>query len=1038
MSNYVDYTDPAEVQKFWLENISPKYFNFDTKDLHRTGEFGYTNEVMSTVESDTAHGVSIARREFYPTTAKYTKSLYKMAALQQIPYPLSNPSQASVVLLMMEKEIIEYGEYTNGRYKFVIDDTMIINAGNIPFMLDFPVVIIAKPKKIGSSILEANSSDPDAKTKYAYTIRYDKTYKNDLNDLSSNYIYSRSVTYNGERYLLFKLGVHQCSLETISESINKSPLINNVSLDFPFSGKLCNFEVFYSEANSNDIVYQLKKIPLNGNPTREKFCMFSLIDDTTLRISFPENAYFNPKFNSTITVKIYTTLGAEGNFNIYKGNLVCTLNSEKYPYNNMVTMTGQIQGSAIGGADISSQDDFRTDVIAAYATNKTITTENDLQVYFDAVMTDTRTKIIFQKKRDDVFERLYGAYMILKDLRDFVIPTNSLDVELYESQVDVYIKTNNHRDKAIVKPGWVLKYQNPGEGNFISDEYRLYGTDISLNTEINDNVTDFCYTNIFLMQISKSPNMIGYYLNTVDTTVSADSIYVNDDSYLQFAVNSFSLKRNAIRGENFYKISTTVQPSIVNSELQKILFLSPDELYEQDKEPLEIRAEYGGIVEGFQYINSSVWMIIKYIPDKEEHVTRDMLTKYSQEPGMPTDEENPDDLRIFIRISSPIVYGYDSSGYMKYETPSWYTSSLQAGDKFTQGSVIAYRKPKDLGILRVVVELQGDTFGLYIPLTLEDYDEDSDVYTYSAYLSTRDVMNEDGRLEIIGGFSNTDGSSRNYVSIDPTECRAIISTFIQYDDINTSHQYDSYDYLKTHTMTNSYKTNNQTFDFLTPMKFIKSVISFSSISTGEGEDSKTQIVYRISEVPLVRSNWIKNSGNVFDLVNMIRRRYDHLLQTYDLLENNYSIDMKFFNTYGKSRFFKIGIKDNMETMYKVNIVLRFGVKLNMLSPFEEFKPRFIAYVRNYIESFNDVDNRGNSIYLMDLISSIKTDFTEIERLEFYGVDNYSVASAQNIESISQDEIRELGYNRYVPEFINIYCDYFENEMTPKIDITILE
>ena len=77
--SFVDYTDPATIQKEWIENIAPKYFNFDTSELHRTGEFGYTNEVMATVESDTAHGVSIARREFYPTTAKYTKSLYKMA-----------------------------------------------------------------------------------------------------------------------------------------------------------------------------------------------------------------------------------------------------------------------------------------------------------------------------------------------------------------------------------------------------------------------------------------------------------------------------------------------------------------------------------------------------------------------------------------------------------------------------------------------------------------------------------------------------------------------------------------------------------------------------------------------------------------------------------------------------------------------------------------------------------------------------------------------------------------------------------------------
>lgn len=1041
--SFVDYTDPATIQKQWIENIAPKYFNFDTSELHRTGEFGYTNEVMSTVESDTAHAVSIARREFYPTTAKYTKSLYKMAALQQISYPLANPAQASAVLLMLEDEILKYGEYIDGRYRFVLDDTTVIMAGDIPFMLDFPIIITAKPRKIGSSVLQINSTDPNAETKYAYTIRYDTTYSNDLNQLSSNYIYSRSVSYCGVKYLLFKVGIHQCSLETRMESINKSPLVNNVSLEFPFTGKLCGFEVFYSEAN-NDIVYQLKKIPLNGNAIRSKFCMYSLTDQNTLRLTFPENAYFNPKFNSTVTVKLFTTMGSEGNFSIYKGSLICNCKSEKYPYNNMVTITGQIQGSSIGGTDFPSQDDFRTDVIAAYATNKTITTENDLQVYFDAVMTDTRTKIIFQKKRDDVLERLYGAYMILKDIRGYVIPTNTLNMSITQSMMDVYFES---RRRAVFKPGKVLKYQT--EDNLITNELDVYCTDAKLSTDINDNVTDFCFTNIFLMQISKQPNMIGFYLNTVNKTVSVESIAVNDSSFLQFAVNSFTLKRNAIGGENFYKISTTLQPSIINSELQKLLFLTPEELYDIDGDAIQIYAEFDGIVEGFKFLNQSVFMIIRYTPNIPGIQRKDII-KYAQEPGMPTDEDNPDDLTVWIRISSPVTY-QTVSGEKEYNTPSWYSTILEAGDVFTKGSVVATRKPKDLGVLRVITELEGDTFGFYIPMTLEEYDEGSDVYTFSAYLSTNDIMNDDGRLEIIGGFSNIDGTDKElnkdgevegyrnlYVSIDPTDCRATISTFIRYDDANYKHTYSNYDYLKTHTLTNSYKTNSETFDFLTPIKFIRSVLKMNKIVVGEGEESHSELVYNMSEVPLVRSNWIKSEGNVFDLVNMIRRRYDHLYQTYDLLENNYSIDMKFFNTYGKSRFFKIGIKDDMETLYKVNIVLHFGVKLNMLSPYEEFKSRFIAYVRSYIESFNDVDNRGNSIYIMDLISAINNDFPEIERLEYYGVDNYSVARAQNIESISQDEIRQIGYYGYIPEFINVYCDYVDNELQPKIDITLLE
>lgn len=1030
---YKDYTDPSTVQEYWLSDIAPKYFNFNTANLHRTGVFGYVNEVMATTESDTAHAVSVARREFYPNTAKYTKSLYKMAALQQISYPFANPAVATVVLLLREEEIIKNAEFSNGRYKFVLDNSMVISADGIPFLMDYPIVIIAKQVRLGKSILDQESTDEDASTHYAYTVRYDTQYSNDINRITTNYLSSRVVTWAGERILLCKIGVHQCSVNVMTENINKLQTVNNVSLDFPFDGKLCNFEVFYSESEGS-AVYQLKKLPLNANAINDKFCMYSLVDDQTLRITFPENAYFTPKFNSEVTVKIYTTLGSEGNFPLYKGTLQCTPDSDTYAYNNMLSIVGQIEGSSIGGTDFPSQDDFRSDVVAAYATCKTITTENDLQIYLDSITTDTRNKVIFNKKRDDVFERLYGAYMLLKDIEGNIVPSNTLTLELSESEVDVYFDKYN---RAVIKPGAVYKYQD--KDHFITSEYNVYNTGFSLNTDINDNIRDFCYTNIFLIQVNRSPDLVGYYLNTVNKTVGVDLTYVNDKSYVQFNMNSFSIKRDAIHGENFYKLSVILQPSITNSQLEELLFIEAEDMFEIDKIPLEIRAEYNGIVEKFEYLNQSVFMVIRYKPDIPG-VTRKSLIKYCQEPGMPTDADNPDDMRLWIRISSPVQYTENENGQKIYDTPAWYTTNLQAGDTFTAGSIIATRKPRDNGVLRVIAEIKGETFGHYIPLTLEEYNADLDAYTYVAYLSTNDVMNYNGRLEIIGGFSITDGSPKNYVSIDPTDCQVTVSTFIQYDTVNYSHVYGNYDYLRDFTLTNSFSSNDETFDFVTPIKFIRSTVTYDTLHVDATEDMEEHVEFflRITEVPLIRSNWLKNSGNVFDLVDVINRNYMYLLTAYDLLENNYSIDMKFFNTYGKSRFFRIGIKDQFETLYKVNIVPRFGIKVNMLSSFDEFKDRFISFVRSYIESFNDVSNQGNTIYLMDLVTAIQNNFSEIDRFEFYGIDDYSISSGQFVEALTVKEIHDMGFRYYIPEFINIYCDYNENKLEPKIDITILE
>lgn len=1037
MASYTDYTNPADAYNFWLTNIAPKYFNFDVKELHRTGVFGYVNEVMSTIENDNAHAVSIARREFYPTTAQYTKSLYKMAALQQLSYPLANPAEASAVMLMKEDEILNYGVYTDGTYRFVIDNSMVVRAGDTPFMFDYPIQIIAKARTVGSSILDMKKDSDSGKIKYAYTVKYDTTYKNDINKLTTNYIYTRTVTYNGETFLLFKVGLHQVSLDIQTASINSSPIISNVSLDFSFDGKLCNFEVFYSESDDS-AVQQLTKIPVNGNPINGYFCMYSLVDSQTIRISFPENAYFTPKFNSNISIKIYTTLGSEGNFNTYKGNLVCDVNSEDYPYNNLCTFTGQIQGSSIGGTNFPTQDDFRNDVITAYATNKTITTDNDLQIYFDSIMQDTRTKVIFQKKRDDPFERLWGAYMILKDTQGNIVPANSLTLEIKEKQVDTLFESYG---KAIVKPGKVFKYQT---GNHLySSEYNLYCTDLDLNTDINDNVTEFCYTNIFLMQIMKSPNMVGYYFNTVNDVVDLSMTDCNDKSYIQFQLNGFSIRRNAIRGDNFYKLSVNLQPSIVSSGLQQLIMLTPEESCELDGLPYEIRADFNGIVLGYEYIQDAVYMIIKYTPSI--NVTRVSLNQYFYPSWINIDELDPSDLRVWIQIGASVNSHVQEDGNIIHDTSAWYSTSLEPGDTFTANSVIATRKAKDNGILRVICELEGDTFGHYIPMLLEEYDESTDVYTFAAYIATDDIMNDEGRLEITHGFSIMSGDQKDHVSISPTGCTAYVSTFIQYDDNNMTHDFSNYEYVKYHTFTNKFVTSNNKFNFLFPIAFIRSTISYNQMITGDNYDENgnldettPEVLFRISEIPLVRSNWLKNIGNIFDLVDIITRNHNYLLETYDLLENNYSIDMKFFNTYGKSRFFQIGIRDEMQTMYKVNIVPKFGVKLNLLSPVEEFKQRFTTFVREYIESFNEVTNQGNSIQLMDLITSINNNFSEIERLEFYGIDNYNSDEVQRIESLTEDEIRALGYTSYIPEFINIYCDYYNNELTPMVSIELLD
>ena len=75
------------------------------------------------------------------------------------------------------------------------------------------------------------------------------------------------------------------------------------------------------------------------------------------------------------------------------------------------------------------------------------------------------------------------------------------------------------------------------------------------------------------------------------------------------------------------------------------------------------------------------------------------------------------------------------------------------------------------------------------------------------------------------------GDYRSAVAIDPTDCDIYISTFIQYDDINYEHKFKNYAYLVDHTLTNIFESTGNKLNFLYPMKFIRSTVSFYDIIT---------------------------------------------------------------------------------------------------------------------------------------------------------------------------------------------------------------
>ena len=162
------------------------------------------------------------------------------------------------------------------------------------------------------------------------------------------------------------------------------------------------------------------------------------------------------KFNSEFKIDLYTTTGSAGNFPAYTGTEVNVIpKSEIYTYNNGIVIFAIPQSDSVGGSDYLDIEELRSIVVEKFSTVDSYTNENDLQVYFTNFKYRYGNEILFIKKRDDAFERLFSSFALLKDENNDIYHTNTLHAIIIPSEFDtIYIQNK----LLVLKPGHLFRF----------------------------------------------------------------------------------------------------------------------------------------------------------------------------------------------------------------------------------------------------------------------------------------------------------------------------------------------------------------------------------------------------------------------------------------------------------------------------------------------------------------------------------------------------------------------------------------------------
>lgn len=861
-----NYSSTYSIKEFASKNLIPKYFGEDVNKLN-IGLLGYTTELISTITEDSFNVISNFIKEMFPNLASMPDSIYTYAALNNIDNFFAKPASVGITLFVNEKDILNYGVQKGSHKEFVIDSNMIIDIEGKQFMVDYNIIIQAKPYK----------------NDYIFTALYDMNFINSLSTIKNPFIKIKRINYTNEKYIALMLTVRQVNKFTLNTSIINNDFLNSPSITFEFDDQLANFEIFYKAPSDTEYTQLTKKIK-NSSPLKTPFCYYTFKNDKTVEISFTnKDNYFQPAFNSDFIIEYYTTKGKGGNFPLYTGNQISvTTNSQEYEYNNNIILFAIPQTESTGGEDIPTLDDIRSMYMERQSTYGAYTTENDLQTYFNKFKDAYGTDIYFIKKRDDIFERLFSSFSLFRDKSGNVIHTNTLNLNILPSQFDLEYEQG---DMYILKPGRLFKYTD----NSLDTVEKI--DDKTINDDLSTINSNFIYTNPFLITVGKKPNIVGYYINSIDKRYTLEYTYTNTESIVQFICNSILIKRNALKGENEYKLTVNITPT---TDLDQNLV---------------------------------------------DPVTGEDLNRVK--------------LKLFFKNKN--------------------------------GNDVCYTD-----------------------FRLVKYDLQSNIYTFEATLTTDDYMTLNQRLRFYD-LKNPESGESEIRLIDMINAKISVVLFYLYPDMKINHIYDHIEELQPYTMTNIYSNDNEPITFINPINIIRSTMKYVRI-----DDENYYI--NITGVPFIRASTLKNDNNFAYFLETLNAQVNYTQSILNQITNNYSISIKFYNTYGKSKNF-VTIDDDL--LDRVNISIKFKVKLlDTVTDIETFILELKSFIKNYVENIN-VEG-SNDIYISNLIKSIENNFSEIKYLNFIKINDYD-SSIQSIENKTKNlnTLTKEERNNFIPEYLTI-------------------
>lgn len=308
------------------------------------------------------------------------------------------------------------------------------------------------------------------------------------------------------------------------------------------------------------------------------------------------------------------------------------------------------------------------------------------------------------------------------------------------------------------------------------------------------------------------------------------------------------------------------------------------------------------------------------------------------------------------------------------------------------------------------------------------YGSGNSSYKFKAELTTEDILSDDNKI-YMHGLTRANSTEETETMLLTPHVGVKIYVCAQLDDefgVFGRHDLDGIvPGLDKYTVCNMYTVNDG-------LKFYE---NYSEIISSQVYDIKVEGEYtdhdgfHIMRVPCIRRSYVNSEENMREFIENINYKKAYIDKALYVLEDNFVIDFKFFNTYGPSRIYTMdrwGYEKKL--IDRVNLTMDFEVKLLQTSD-KNTKDYILRDIKEIVEDLNDI----SSLHIPNLITTITNKYREsIEYIEFLGFNGYG-PGVQHIYRQEYNVVTGTKDVNMVPEFLTIHTDL---DMTPDINIKL--